>query len=62
MHAERSPDLQIVGIGHVGMPGVELNESVRRSDRRIGLLVLIIGVGNFQLRLLRIPAERVPRF
>jgi hypothetical protein len=41
---------------------VQLDEAVARGDGGNRLVVLVIGVGDFELRLLRIAAERVARF
>jgi len=54
--------LQIVGVIDVRMVGVELDEAVARGDGGNRFVVLVVGVGDFQLRLLRIAAEGVARF
>jgi hypothetical protein len=50
--------LQVVGVVDVGMVGVQADEAVAGGDRRCHFGLPEIGIGDFQLRLLRIAADR----
>jgi hypothetical protein len=51
--------LEVIGVIDAGVVRVQLDEAIDRSQRGGGFAVLVVGVGGFDLRLLRERAERV---
>ena len=52
---------QVPRIVDVLVARVDLDEAISRGDGEVGLIILVVGVGNFQLCLLGIAAEGVAR-
>ncbi|MCY1433645.1 hypothetical protein D9M71_496810 [compost metagenome] len=59
---ERSQTLEVVGIIDVRMLWVQTNEAFRSGLGRFWLGVLVVGVDEFELRLIGIATERITRF
>ena len=53
---------QIVDVVHVGVVRMQLDEALARGDRRGGLVVLPVGIGNVDLRLLGITTVGIAGF
>ncbi|MCY1532849.1 hypothetical protein D9M68_681440 [compost metagenome] len=59
---ERGHALHVVGVVDVGVLRVQADEALGGGTRGLGLHVLVVGVDQFQLRLLGIAAERIAGF
>ena len=53
--------LQVVGVVDIGVVRVQADEAVAGGDRRRGLALAVVGVGDLELRLLRVATVRKAR-